>query len=73
MPRTQDQPRTASTMATYTLIGHPLNPSDLAATPGAPVDTNVLAALRDKGIGQSVTMTLSGADDTKAKGHGALR
>lgn len=60
-------------MASYTIIGHPLNNADLAATPGAAVDSNLLAALRDKGVGQTVTMTLAGPDDTKAKSHGSVR
>jgi hypothetical protein len=60
-------------MATYTITGHPLNPSDLAATPGAPVDANLAAALRDKGVGQSVTLTLAGPDATKVTGHSILR
>lgn len=60
-------------MPSYTITGHPLNPADMAATPGAPVDPNLLAALRDKGVGQTVTLTLTGPDDTKAKGHGALK
>jgi VCBS repeat-containing protein len=60
-------------MATYTITGHPLNTADLAVTPGAAIDANLTAALRDKGVGQSVTITLSGSDDTKAKGHGVLR
>lgn len=60
-------------MATYTILGHPLNTADLAATPGATIDTALLAALRDKGVGQTVTLTLSGPDDTKVKGHKALQ
>ena len=60
-------------MATYTIKGHPLNPYDLASTPGGPVDTNLIAALITKGVGQTVTITLSGADDTKAKGHGCVQ
>lgn len=60
-------------MASYTITGHPLNPHDLAATPGAAIDANLLAALRNNGVGKTVTLTLPGADDTKAKGHGAIR
>lgn len=60
-------------MATYTITGHPLNPSELAATPGAAVDANLAAALRDKGVGQTATFTLSGPDDTKGKAHSAIR
>jgi hypothetical protein len=60
-------------MATYTVTGHPLNIADLAdnATP-ADLD-KIAAALRDKGVGQSVTLTLSGTSDTKVKGHGCLK
>jgi hypothetical protein len=60
-------------MATYTITGHPLNVTDLAATPGAAIDANLTAALRDKGVGQSVTIVLPGSDDTKVKGHGVMR
>jgi hypothetical protein len=35
-------------MATYTVLGHPLNVADLAATPGEAVDANLLAALTDQ-------------------------
>jgi len=60
-------------MASYTITGHPLNVSDLAATPGADVDPSLLAALRNNGVGQTVTITLTGPNDTKAKGHGAVK
>lgn len=56
-------------MATYTVVGHPLNYADLAATPGAAVDANLVAALQTRGVGQTFTLTLAGPDDTKAKGH----
>lgn len=59
-------------MASYTITGHPLNPADLAATPGAAVDPALLAALRNNGVGKTVTLTLSGPDDAKAKGHKAV-
>ena len=60
-------------MATYTITGHPLNISDLAdnATP-ADLD-KIAAALRDKGVGQTFTLTLSGTSDTKVKGHKAMQ
>lgn len=60
-------------MATYTITGHPLNIHELAATPGAAIDANLTAALRDKGVGQTVTFVLSGTDDTKGKAHAAIR
>lgn len=60
-------------MASYIIAGHPLNYADLAATPGAAVDANLSAALRNNGVGQTVTLTLSGPDDVKAKGHGSVR
>jgi hypothetical protein len=56
-------------MATYTVTGHPLNYTTLGLTD---VDT-VRAALIGTGVGQSVTLTLSGPDDAKVKGHGALK
>jgi len=56
-------------MATYTVTGHPLNPADLASTVGGAVDPALLAGLREKGVGQTFTATLAGADDTKAKAH----
>lgn len=60
-------------MTSYTVTGHPLNYSDLAATPGAAVDLNLTAALRNNGVGQTVNITLSGSDDIKAKGHNVLK
>jgi hypothetical protein len=60
-------------MATYTVTGHPLNYADLAATPGAAIDPDLLAALQTRGVGQSVTLTLTGPLDTKSKGHGILK
>jgi hypothetical protein len=59
-------------MASYTVRGHPLNPATLAATPGAAVDAGLASALDTKGVGQTVTLTLSGPDDTKAKAHGCV-
>lgn len=60
-------------MAAYTITGHPLNYADLAPTPGATIDPALIAALRANGVGSAVTFALAGADDTKAKNHGALR
>lgn len=54
-------------MATYTLIGHPLNYADLASSPGGPVDPGLQAALRNNGVGASVTLTLSAPDATEAQ------
>ena len=60
-------------MASYTVTGHPLNINDLA-DPATPNDLPIIAAaLRDKGVGQPVTLTLSGTSDTKVKGHKALQ
>lgn len=60
-------------MATYTITGHPLNVADLAdSTTPADLD-KIAAALRDKGVGQTVTLTLSGNSDTKVKGHKVLQ
>ena len=51
-------------MATYTITGHPLNPTDLL-DPATPNDLPAItAALRDKGVGQTVSLTLSGTSDT---------
>jgi hypothetical protein len=58
-------------MASYTITGHPLNYTDLAIS-GASSDA-VRTALMNNGVGATVTLTLSGPDDTKVKGHGALR
>lgn len=52
-------------MAVYTVVGHPLNPSDL---PEAARPLVMYAS-----VGATITVALSGADDTKVKGHGALK
>lgn len=52
-------------MPTYQVTGHPLNYADLQLPAFA------IAALQITGVGQSITVTLP--DDTKAKGHGALK
>lgn len=60
-------------MATYTVTGHPLNYNDLF-DPANPADfAAVKAALASKGVGQSVTLTLSAAVDTKGKAHKVLQ
>jgi len=60
-------------MATYTIIGHPLNVNDLLDVV-TPADLpKIEAALRNNGVGASVTITLSGTSDGKVKGHGAMR
>jgi len=60
-------------MATYTVTGHPLNYNDLY-DPANPADHDIVkATLLTKGVGQTVTITLSGPVDTKVKGHGALK
>jgi hypothetical protein len=60
-------------MATYTIVGHPLNYADLATTPGGTVDANLKANLQTNGVGKSVTLTLAGPDATKVTGHSILR
>jgi hypothetical protein len=60
-------------MASYTITGHPLNYAELALSPGQAVDPGLLTTLKNNGVGQVVTLTLSGSDDTKAKGHGSLK
>lgn len=52
-------------MATYTVTGHPLNYADMPEA--------VRAALMTLGVGQTFTAVLSGPDDAKVKGHGALK
>jgi hypothetical protein len=60
-------------MASYTVTGHPLNYVDLADD-ATPADLPaVTAALRNNGIGATVTLTLSGASVTKGKGHGVFK
>lgn len=58
-------------MATYTVTGHPLNYDSLGIA--AANAEAVRVALVNNGVGATITLTLSGADDTKVKGHGALR
>lgn len=52
-------------MPTYQVTGHPLNYADLNLPAFA------VAAIYLTGVGGSITVTLP--DDTKAKGHGALK
>lgn len=54
-------------MAAYEITGHPLNPAELGLSPQEA--EAVYAALRDNGVGKTVTLTLSGPNDTKIKGH----
>jgi hypothetical protein len=56
-------------MATYTVTGHPLNYADL----GVAMTDAIRTVLQNNGVGQSVTIVLSGPDDTKVKGHNVLR
>jgi hypothetical protein len=58
-------------MTIYTVTGHPLNYANTELT-GTDAD-NVRAALMTTGVGQTINVTLSGAHDTKIKGHGVLR
>lgn len=56
-------------MATYTIAGHPLNYASLGYDA---TTTNTLHALLNaNGVGATITVTI--ADDTKAKGHGVLK
>jgi hypothetical protein len=57
-------------MATYTVTGHPLNYTDLGL---AASTDQVKAAMHITGVGGSITITLTGPEDTKVKGHGALK
>jgi hypothetical protein len=54
-------------MATYTIIGHPLNYAE-AGLDGPDADL-----VKHNGVGATVNITLPGPKDTKVKGHGALR
>jgi hypothetical protein len=58
-------------MATYTVTGHPLNYADLGLSQ-AGLDA-MRAALMVTGVGASITVTLTGPDDTKVKGHGCMK
>lgn len=58
-------------MATYTVTGHPLNPSELGLSEAEALA--VRNALQITGVGGTFTITLSGGSDTKVKGHGALK
>jgi hypothetical protein len=54
-------------MATYTVTGH-------GTVPTTGIDPEVLRAqLHLLGVGQPITITLNGGDDTKVKGHGILK
>jgi hypothetical protein len=54
-------------MATYTVIGHPLNYATLA------LPDFVCAAIQATGVGQTIAVNLSGPDEAKVKGHGVLK
>jgi hypothetical protein len=56
-------------MAAYTVAGHPLNIHDT----GIANAETLRALLQINGVGASVNIALAGADDTKAKGQGALK
>jgi hypothetical protein len=55
-------------MTVYTVTGH---------MGGRPKDPNVsettLDAMKSVGVGQPITLTLPGPEDTAVKGHGALK
>lgn len=53
-------------MATYTVTGHPLNYQELNMP-------HLQAQLLTSGVGASITLTLSGPEDTKAKGHAVVK
>lgn len=58
-------------MASYTVVGHPLNYADMAT---ADTDTDLLRGqMQTHGVGTTVTITVSGATDTKVKGHNSLK
>jgi hypothetical protein len=57
--------------AAWRVTGHPLNYAALDLSQ-AGLDA-MRAALHIAGVGQTITLTLSGPDDTKVKGHGCLK
>lgn len=58
-------------MATYTVVGHPLNYTDLIS---ADADLDVIRGqLATHGVGTTVTITVAAGSDTKVKGHGSLK
>jgi hypothetical protein len=59
-------------MATYTLIGHPLNYTDLGLSSAAITDM-VEAAMSLTEVGFTLTLTLSAPDETKLTASGCLR
>lgn len=63
------QPRRDPGMATYTVTGHPLK---MLPTTGTDAET-IRALLQTAGVGATVTIALSGGDDTVVKGHGCLK
>lgn len=57
-------------MANYVITGHPLNYGNLGLSISAEVRRGAVQAA---GIGQTITLDVTGADDVKAKGHGVLK
>jgi hypothetical protein len=58
-------------MATYTVTGHPIGPPEPLTVVGLAEQVRVL--LQEHGVGTSITIVLNVTDETKLKGHGALR
>lgn len=58
-------------MATYTVTGHPLNYNDIGVS--GPIADLIRTVLQNTGVGQTITITLPGPDDTKAKAHGLVK
>lgn len=56
-------------MASYTIVGHPLNYAALGYD--ASITNTLHALLNANGVGSTITVTI--ADDSKAKGHGILK
>jgi len=54
-------------MAAYTVTGHPLNYATLD------LPTFARDSIQAASVGATINLTLSGGDDTKVKGHGALK
>lgn len=58
-------------MATYTVIGHPIDPNDLGLA-----DADALAirnAIQLLGVGATITYALGGPDDTRVEDQGILQ
>jgi hypothetical protein len=58
-------------MATYTLLGHPLNYTDLGLSSAAATDM-IEAAMELVEVGDTITITLTAPDEAKLRASGCL-